>query len=250
MFFGFKWRIRFLERAKEKLEKEVVQRILTITEQGQELKNLNDTKDRLFAILAHDLKNPVIAFEDLSKSVNYLLRSNEPERVLELGNFIEKEAVQLHHLLDNLLNWAMAQREELSITPTTFSLIHVFQNVAETFAPLSERTGVKLESYLSEKILVMADRRVLETVFRNLISNAFRYTKPGGWIKISAEQNHENVQIKISDNGLGMTDLEVGNLFKIQSKLNSKGNIATISLGLHLCRELMELLNGKDRCPK
>ncbi len=245
IFLGVKWRLRYLEKTKENLEQEVVQRTLLIDDQRRELENLNDTKDRLFAILAHDLKNPVIAFEDLAKSINYLLQSDEPERVVELGNFIEKEAAQLHHLLDNLLNWAMAQREELLITPTSLSLIETFENIAKTFEPLSERSGVSLESDLSEEIIVLADHRVLETVFRNLISNAFRYTNPGDWIKVTAEKNHENIQINISDNGLGMTKGEVSNLFQIKSKLDSKGDITTISLGLHLCRELMSLLNGK-----
>ena len=226
------------------MEQVVIQRTLIITEQRQELKNLNDTKDRLFTILAHDLKNPVIAFQDLAKSVNYLLQSDKPKRVLELGNFIEKEAIQLHHLLDNLLNWAMAQREELPITPISLSLMDVFENVANTFKTLSERSEIKLETKLSEDILVMADRRVLETIFRNLISNAFRYTKPGGLINMTAEKDDKKVQIYISDNGLGMTDAEMANLFKIQSKLDSKGDIATISLGLHLCKELIELMNG------
>ena len=107
------------------------------------------------------------------------MRSDEPERVLELGNFIEKEAVQLHHLLDNLLNWAMAQREELPVTPTSLVLMDIFENIANTFKPLSERSEIKLEGKLLDDILVMADRRVLETVFRNLISNAcLLYTSP------------------------------------------------------------------------
>lgn len=245
IYLGSQWRIRALKKQTEKLEYEVENRIKVINEQRIELSHLNETKDRIFAILAHDLRNPVIAFEDLVKSINYLLQSDQPERVLELGNYIEKEAVQLHHLLDNLLNWALAQREELPIIPTSLPLNLIIKDIIQSNGILAERNGVKIINELDSEITIFADRRVLDTVFRNLISNAVRYIEdPSGWIKISAQKTKDNIKITITDNGIGMTTSEVARLFQINSTTKQKGDNVTISLGLLLCRELIELLNG------
>ena len=224
-------------------EKEKLERI--VSERTAELKSLNETKDRIFAILAHDLRNPVVAFEELSGTINYLMQKNAPEQVAKLGNHIEVEAKQLHHLLDNLLNWAMAQREELLISITDFNLSDFVVDMIKNYEHLENRTEVEIINEVSSYLNVAGDRRVLEIVFRNIITNAFRFTSPGGWIKISARSEDKFILINVADNGSGMTPNELKNLFDIKQQSPSKGNTATVSLGMHLCKELIELIGGE-----
>jgi signal transduction histidine kinase len=240
----FRYQLNAEKRRTEALEKAVAERTHFIENQKQELAQSNQTKDRLFTILAHDLRNPVLAFQNLAESVNYLLKKNQPERVLAMGQFIEKEAARLHHLLDNLLNWSMAQREELPVIITSLSLRDIVASVVSNNQHLSEMSGVLLKNEVGEGMKIFGDRRVLETVLRNLVSNAFRYTQSGDWIKISAQEMDESIHLKVSDNGVGIASEKLVNLFEIDDSKNAAEN-GTISIGLHLCQELIRLIDGK-----
>ena len=227
----------FIRNRNEELEK-------IVTKRTQELQTLNSTKDRLFAILAHDLRNPVVAFEELSETINYLLGKGDHEQVMKLGNHIEIEAKQLHHLMDNLLNWALSQRDELPINMSEFSVSEFISNISKVYQHLEKRTGVKIITEATPNLKVVSDKRILEIVSRNIITNAFKYTQAEGWIKINGYQKGDYTFLEFKDNGQGMTKRELENLFNVTEKFKSKGNIATVSLGMHLCKELIELLGG------
>lgn len=248
-----KWRVYSIELDRRNLEDLVHQRTATIESQNQqllqlnqlqesqkqELKQINQTKDRLFAILAHDLRSPLHSFKSLSNHVHYLLQNNDKNRLNTLVKYLEKEAGQLSHLLDNLLHWALAQRGELSIEPEVLELDKVIENVLVYHRPLASRLGVELLNEVAKKTLLKADKRVLETVFRNLVSNALRYTsKDTGRIKIAAFYSSSTIRIKVSDNGQGMRPEKLNTLFNLTT---TKTNI---SLGLHLCKEMITLLGG------
>lgn len=238
-YFFIRWRIYTLQREKKKLAQLVAERTRVIKSQKQELEQINQTKDRLFAILAHDLRQPLHSFKSLSKSIYYLLKNDDKNRLDKLIKYLEKESGQLYHLLDNLLHWALAQRDELTIEPITLDLCETVESVLEYHRPLANRLGVKLLNEVAPETLLKADKRVLETIFRNLISNALRYTSKGtGWIKIAAFYRNNTVQIKVSDNGKGIRPEKLNNLFNLTT------NKTNISLGLHLCKEMITLLEG------
>ena len=238
MLFGiFKQRQYRSQKEKERLEH-------LVNERTKELQNLNETKDRLFAILAHDLRNPVIAFEELSETINYLMQKNEPERISKLGNQIELEAKQLHHLLDNLLNWALAQREEVLIDLSTFNLKEFLTEITDAFMPLAERSKIDLSIDCDPNIQLTTDKRLLEIVARNVLTNAFKYTKKDGRIELIGKIERGNIFFQIKDNGIGMTDEELENLFDVKRKFRGEATTATVSLGMHLCKELMDIIEG------
>ena len=216
-----------------------------IQERTNELSTSNKTKDRLFAILAHDLRNPVIAFASLTESLNYLLDSGQTKRIKELGDFIEKEAKQLHHLLDNLLNWALSEREDINFNRTNVALIQIVNSALNNYINLKDRIGIEIRNEVPNDLNVSTDPRILETIFRNILSNAFRYTAKGDSIIINADQEDGMVKIQIADTGTGMTPGELENLFTIKSKSDEKGNTSTVSLGMHLCKELIEICGGQ-----
>lgn len=237
----YQWGQRQARKREIELEKTVRERTQTINAQKQELLTLNQTKDRLFSIIGHDLRDPVIAFKGLSKKIAFLIQKNETERVIGLSNYIEKEAQYLHDLLDNLLNWALSQRNELKALKTSVSVFEIIKNIKKTNEHLEEMTGVELINSVPRELNVIADRPILETVFRNLISNAFRHTSKDDSIEIRCEIEGDDVNILVEDNGIGMNTKQLENLFKIQ-KNHSEGR--NISFGLHLCHELIQLLNG------
>lgn len=253
IYLYVKRRLRAIELDKKKLENLVQKRTATIAFQNQqllqlnqiqenqkeELERINKTKDRLFAILAHDLRPPLHSFKSLSNHVNYLLQKNDKNRLDILMKYLEKEAGQLYHLLDNLLHWALAQRGELSIESEILELHKIVENVLVHHRPLASRLGVELLNEVATETLLKADKRILETVFRNLISNALRYTsKDTGWIKIAAFDRNDIIHIEVSDNGRGMTPEKLNTLFNLTTTRSN------ISLGLHLCKEMITLLDG------
>lgn len=251
-FLGFKWTLRSNELEQKKLELLVQNRTATIELQKTELSKLNtslqisnDTKDRLFAILGHDLRNPVLSFQSLSKSLNYLLNSKQYDRIIDVGTFLEKQAQELYHLLDNLLHWALSQRNDLPLAMTNVKLSTIVNTVFKNNEYLSEIANVSLQSEVSEDIFVESDARILETVFRNLVSNAFRFTKPGGQVKFAAKKIQQQIEIKVSDDGIGMSSEKLASLFNINSLQTNQQQDGRLSLGLHLCRELIELVGGQ-----
>lgn len=240
-----KWRIFYIEKEKEKLEQIVQQRTEIIATQKEELSQLNHTKDQLFAILAHDLRNPLTSFKSLSKSINYLIDNRDLKRIKALGKYIEKESTQLYHLLDNLLNWALAQRQKLVITCTQLNLSKIVDDTIEQHSPLAKMLEIELKNEVNPKLIVVADARILETVLRNLISNALRYApKKLGYIAISAQATNHQVRIEIKDNGTGIQAEVLAHLFQLNKKNNTSSGRRNISFGLHLCKEMIELIDG------
>lgn len=237
VYYFIKKREEYLLNEQEKLEH-------LINKRTAELISLNETKDRLFAILAHDLRNPVIAFEELSETINYLIQKNDPEQLSKLGTQVELEAKQLHHLLDNLLNWALTQRQEVPIELSYFNLKHFLEEMTQVFEGLAKGEKIKLSVECDDNIQLKTDRRLLEIVSRNILTNAFRYTKKGGNVKISVQKQKDNIQINYQDDGEGMTSKELENLFNVKRKFRSKGNTSTVSLGMHLSKEILELVEG------
>lgn len=246
LMYGFlKWRIFYIEKEKEKLEQIVQQRTEIIATQKEELSQLNRTKDQLFAILAHDLRNPLTSFKSLSKSINYLIDNGDLKRIKALGKYIEKESTQLYHLLDNLLDWALAQRQKLSITCTKLNLSKIVDASIEQHLPLAKMLEIELKNEVNPNLIVVADARVLETVLRNLISNALRYApKKLGYIAISAQATNHQVRIEVKDNGTGIQAEVLANLFQLDKKNNTSSGHRNISFGLHLCKEMIELIDG------
>lgn len=241
----YRQRLRMARQEQERLERIIKERTATISQKNEELSTLNETKDRLFAILAHDLRNPVLAFQNLAEKINYLLERNEPGRVLTLGKFINRQARELEALLSNLLNWALYERGDIFINKEYFLLIELINDLIEKNTSLVNTIKVKVINDIPVHFQIYSDYLVLTTILRNLLSNAFRYTPPGGWIKFSVAQTARRVIIKVEDNGAGINEAQVATLFKIHVKQQAQKGGAKVSFGLHLCKELAEMLNGR-----
>lgn len=243
--FIVRWRIYQIQKEKIKLKQLVEQRTAIIEAQNQELQQVNEMKDRLFAILAHDLRNPLDTFRSISKSINYLLKNGDLSRLARLAKFIEGESVQFYHLLNNLLNWVLSQKQELALKPYTLDLRDVVEQVLDIYGSSANSIGVDLINHVPPYTLVIADSQALETVFRNLVSNALKYIPPNsGWVRISAKRIGKHIQIQVEDNGKGIAQNRLNDLFELNKAPNISTKIGSISFGLHLCREIIQLLEG------
>ena len=220
---------------------------LKLSAANNQLSVLNQTKNKFFTILAHDLKNPIYAFRNISASVydNHAELDSKDLRYYtgELKNTSEK----LCSFLDELLKWAASITGRLAPKAEALELKPVFKELADLYSPMVKAKNLSLSVVVPEGHFVWADRNMTNTVFRNIISNAIKFTPEQGWIKIQSNMNSLHTEIKISDSGIGISPEDLPRLFDIgndPSKIG-KSNDKGMGFGLFLCKEFIDKNNGK-----
>lgn len=214
-----------------------------------ELKVLNTTKDKLFSIVAHDLRGPIGTSADLLEVLmeSYDKFSNDEQ--LKMLDILKNSAKSTYNLLETLLNWAIIQTGNLVFKPELFNLTKCLSSTVDSFAPTALSKNITLMYKPGDDIFSFADANMIQTVFRNLIGNAIKYTFRGGTIKLTAISLGQKTEITISDNGVGMDEETRINLF-MQNKTSSKygtENEKGTGLGLVLCKEFIEKHGGQIR---
>jgi len=213
----------------------------------QELEKMNNSKDRLFAIISHDLKNP---FNTILNFSHLLLRNYKqpiPEKAYDFIKRIHKSARGGYTLLENLLQWSRFQTGTIDLKLCKLNLnLLVEQNILY----LEENVNAKHISIINEldkHLLIVADENMICTVIRNLLSNAIKFTPMDGKITISKQIRENDVVLNIADTGVGMTPEEVQKLFKLETNASKPGtdNEQGSGLGLVICREFIRQNNGK-----
>lgn len=218
-----------------------------LKESKKQLIELNATKDKLFSIIAHDLRNPfnnIIGISELLTESPNDLGDAEFEEYLGIINSQAKDTLIL---LDNLLNWAQSQTGQISFNPEKIILSDVIPKIIKLNTSLSKSKNISLNYCSLEKTEVYADENMLRTILRNLVSNAIKFTKLGGHIDIHTVSRQDHVEFSISDNGVGIKREKLKELFKISTHMTSYGtaNEKGSGLGLVLCKEFIERHKGK-----
>jgi signal transduction histidine kinase len=217
-----------------------------ITAQKQELEQLNITKDRLFAIIGHDLRKPSLAFRGIGKKVDYLLQKKDYTTLSQLTNNLEKAAFSLNSLLDNLLNWALQQRDVLPYQPQPIHVKEVTAEIEHYFQEVAAVKGIHLSFRIDEQAKIFADPNAFTTIVRNLVDNAIKFTPQQGKIEVSNSIQADKVILKVEDTGIGIAQEELHSLFKVTGKKSKKGTHGEsgTGLGLSLVQELVKLNKG------
>jgi signal transduction histidine kinase/ligand-binding sensor domain-containing protein len=251
--FIWRYRIKKLEETNEDLEKRVTLRTLEISEQSKELETVNNqltvsnnTKDRLFSIIAHDLRGP---FNGIIGISNYLKESydefTDSERK-EMISTIEKSSNNLYNLLSNLLHWSMSQQGTLMYAPEKIHLAEIINQAVNVVKGNIEEKHILLELDIPD-IIMMADSNQLQAIIRNLLSNAIKYSQDGGLISIFCKEvENDQVKIEVQDHGIGMPADVKERLFKtneVKSQLGTKNEQGT-GLGLMIVRDFVEIDGG------
>ena len=217
---------------------------------NQELINLNATKDKFFSIIAHDLRSPFNSFLGLTEFMAEELPNLTMSQLQEMVVGMNKSATNLYRLLENLLNWSQIQKGTIPFNPEEVQIGLVIGESIEMIQEQAINKKIEITTYIPDGLVVFADCNMLQTIIRNLVSNAIKYTNKGGHISLSVKAtNNKNIGIAIHDTGIGMSRKMVDNLFRIDINANRKGTDGEPStgLGLLLCKEFVEKHGGKIR---
>ncbi len=210
------------------------------------LKDLNATKDKLFSIIAHDLKGPFNGIMGFSEILKAEARNLDISTIVEYSRMMYASANQAYRLLDNLLNWARVQEGKLSFNPMPNVLHKIINEVIFLFNDIAERKKIVLVNQVPNQLIVNTDTEMLKTILRNLISNAIKFTNTNGNVRIKAKIVDSSVEIIVADNGGGITAEDINKLFKVDNTFSTYGteNERGTGLGLILCKEFVEKHGG------
>jgi signal transduction histidine kinase/ligand-binding sensor domain-containing protein len=242
LFFGSVIVLRFRNLKKQKLLLEK-----SVASKTAELRELNASKDKFFSIIAHDLKNPfntIIGFTDL---MNEAEQANDSSLTHKYSNLINTAAHQTYRLLENLLEWANSQRGKLTFLPAKVNLAGLVNEEISFIGEMAARKNILLRNLVGDSVVIYADKNMMRTVIRNLLTNGVKFTEKGGTVTVDAEGSNENIQVSVSDTGIGMNDLTKTCLFRIDHNLGTAGteNERGTGLGLFLCKDFIEKHEGK-----
>jgi len=224
--------------------KQVEEKLLHLNLQ---LKELNATKDKLFSIIAHDLKGPFNGILGYSELILENLRSYDKKKIEKFASQINSITNHTLDLLENLLDWTKTQTGQINFNPENLHLGVIIQDVFDVLDSSAKIKNISLNNSQVEGIIAFADQNMLKTILRNLISNSIKFTKSSGRIDVSAIADLNQLEITIKDNGVGMSKETQSKLFQLEANFTTNGtaNEKGTGLGLILCKEFIEKHSGR-----
>ncbi|MEI6435260.1 MAG: hybrid sensor histidine kinase/response regulator [Bacteroidota bacterium] len=221
---------------------------LKIYQQSKELQELNATKDKFFSIIAHDLRGPLGGLMGLTELMAEDSQDFSPLEKNDLMLELSHSARNIFNLLENLLEWSRMQRGQTAFKPSLLSLSEVVNECTKIVAESARNKTIEIVLNIPPQQEVFADTNMLQTVIRNLISNAIKFTPKDGKVIISSVAAENNaVVIAVKDIGIGMSNKILTNLFRLDINCGRSGTEGEPStgLGLLLCKEFVEKHGGK-----
>lgn len=220
---------------------------LQLKKYSEELKELNATKDKYFSIIAHDLKNPFNSIIGLSDIIKNEAKYLDIATIEQYASIINTTSQSTFRLLENLLDWARVQQSQMPFQPTSLILKNVASNVIELMVEKANSKMIAIINYIPDNMIIVADKNMLETIFRNLLSNALKFTPVNGKIEIMATLHMNRYEISVKDTGVGIKREDLNKIFEVGSGFSTRGteNEKGTGLGLLLCKEFVERHHGK-----
>ena len=214
---------------------------------SRELQELNATKDKFFSIIAHDLKSPFNSITGLSELIKNEARFMDVESIVQFAGVIHSTSANTFKLLENLLEWASIQQSNIALRPESVLLRKIAGEVIDLSFEKASSKKIEVINDIPEGMIISADKNMLKTVLRNLISNALKFTAANGQVRISAISKSEHIEIQVVDNGVGIKSEDREKIFKIGTNYSQRGteNEKGTGIGLMLCKEFVEKHGGK-----
>ncbi len=218
-----------------------------LKESETRLSELNATKDRFFSIIAHDMKSPFHSILGLSELLSEQIREKNYKELDRYAALIQKSTQQALNLLTNLLEWSRSQTGRIEFNPEPLEMTKQINSSIELLIDYALQKSITITKNLPVTLPVFADKAMTETIMRNLISNAIKFTSPGGTIHICAESKKNEVTVSIADNGVGIEKENIEKLFRIDHSHSTPGTERETGtgLGLLICREFVDLHSGR-----
>lgn len=245
-YLFIRWRVKWLRREQQRLSALVEQRTKELIQKNAELESLNQTKDRLFGIIGHDLRSPLITLGGLARKVAFLIRQNRTDEVYELGESVENAVANVRNLLDNLLKWSIVQEGRFPHHPQLHEAAEIVEEVVGLYKQFAEAKGIQLVFQSVGDTTIFADRDSVSTIIRNLVDNAIKFTYEHGTVELTIERRGNGTFISVGDTGMGIPPAELSNIFSLKNKKGSTGTKGEKGngLGLALCHDLAEINHG------
>lgn len=221
--------------------------LLIIENKNNDLIQINATKDKLFSIIAHDLRSPfntILGYIDLLKSDYEILNENERRKYI---NIIDKSADASFQLLENLLLWSSSQSNKIEIVKEELNLRNMLTEAIAAYLPGATMKNINVTIRIPDDLIIYADNFTIKSVMANLFNNAVKFTSSGGDIKIDGIRSTNFIQITIYDNGIGIPEEVIPKLFQIETNISTLGTNKEkgSGLGLLLCKEFIEKNGGR-----
>jgi PAS domain S-box-containing protein len=226
---------------------ELKQKENEIANKNHQLELVNAEKDKFFSIVAHDLRGPFSSIIGLSELLADSSSEFSKEQMNELSLSLHKTATSTYQLLDNLLEWSFIQRGGKAFFPQPVSIGKVINQTIDGLQNAADNKQIKLTVNYPPDIIITADSQMLQTIIRNLVLNAIKFTPSGGTVHLSVEQDPDGKTLfSVTDSGIGMSKEICSNLFSFDAKNNRVGTNGEPSsgLGLYLCKEFVENHSG------
>ena len=216
---------------------------------SEKLKVLNKTKDRFMSIIAHDLRTPINGLLGYSEILSNDLEELSSEEIKEYSSSIADIALSTNRLLTNLLEWSRIQSGNIVFNPAKANLHSIVARVFNLLSANAVNKKINLINKINSECIAFLDENIIEMVFLNLLGNAIKFTNPGGFVEVNLERHENEIQISIKDNGVGIANDIIGNIFNAEQHFTTLGTNKEkgTGLGLLLCKEFIELHGGTIR---
>ncbi len=225
---------------REKVEKQLLN-------QTKELKEINASKDKLFSIIAHDLKSPFTAVLGYTEYLSTDLENLTDDEIKSYATNLHKSAESVFKLLDNLLEWSTIQTGRKDFSPSQFSINDLVNNILTLFESTAKEKNIELEFQQEKEHSAYGDKNMIDSVIRNLISNAIKFSHFDSSIIIKTEEDEDFVIVHVVDTGIGIEPSKISRIFSLSGNYSREGtaNEKGTGLGLILCKEFIKA-NGGD----
>jgi len=215
--------------------------------QARELSQANALKDKMFSVISHDLRSPVSSIKLALDFISKGLVKPTDELFNVTINDLVKTTDEAYILLENLLGWAKSQSNILNVFPESLDLKPLASNIAGLLKLTSENKKIRIENNIPEGITVFADIQMIQSVLRNLLSNALKFTPENGSVEMSAVEMNTEVKVSIKDSGVGISESNLKRIFDQDQPLKTTGTNkeSGSGLGLILCKDFVEKTGGR-----
>lgn len=247
LFFGLTYVLYRRHALKEKINIILKDKNDMIEEQNAQLQELNNTKDKFFSIIAHDLRSPFFSLRSYIQLLHKDVENMDKQEIKEDLKNLEDTAENIYKLMNNLLEWARMQRGLIPYKPENYQLNVLVDDTMSIIKDIAKQKEISLQCKIESDISIYVDASMFDTILRNLMTNAIKFTPRNGKITLETFSDSKFSTIKIQDTGIGMSPKIISNLFKTDEKVSRPGteDEASSGLGLHLCKDFVERQGGK-----
>ncbi len=217
-----------------------------VNESNKQLRELNNTKDKFFSIIAHDLRSPFDALLGLLTELDENYETFDEAFKKEIIKSLRKSSHNTYNLLVNLLDWSRSQRGMIKNEPEKVNVSLIIHKVFDFLETRAQEKQQQLIVETDSSLHVYADPQLLQNVLINLVNNSIKFTAVGGKIRATATLQEEIIRICVKDNGIGIPEKKIPHLFSIDGDTHRKGTESELGtgLGLVMCKEFVEIMGG------